>query len=629
MFKQIHVFPLALSMMMLSPTSSAVGAPENSQIADRAQIQAEYKWNLEDLYTSDDAWQVDYNKVKAMLPKIAEFKGKLHLSGKDMLACLTLRDEVTMITGKLYPFARMHQDENTADNKYQALTGKARLLNVEVNAATSFIEPEIVSMPTEKLQEIRRQEKGLAIYNFYFDSLIQQKEHVLSPKEEALLSKAGEVAETPATVFNVLANAEVRFPNIKDEQGQEVQLSEGRYTTYLRSSDRHVRQEAFTGILGSYGQYRNTLAATLNGHVKQHVFFAQAHKYPSAQEAALTPNHIPVAVYDNLIRTVNQNLAPLHRYVALKKKALGVDEIHMYDLYAPIVRDVDIKLTYPEALEVVGQALAPLGEEYIENFNKGIAASWIDVYENQGKRSGAYSWGVYGIHPFVLLNYHGRYSDASTLAHEMGHAMHSYYSAKHQPYPTSDYVIFTAETASTTNEILLIDYMLKHTEDKKTKIYLLNQYLENIRTTLYRQTMFAEFEKAIHEKSEQGETLTADVMEGMYHELNVKYFGSDMVVDKEIDIEWARIPHFYRNFYVYQYATGYSAATAFAEKLQTEGKTAQERYSTYFLKAGGSDTPINILKHAGVDMSTPEPIEITLKKFNRLLDELENLMKEE
>jgi oligoendopeptidase F len=629
MFKHPYLFSFALSLMLLSTSSTMAAATEKTQIPSREEIAAEYKWNLEDLYASDEAWQADYDKVKGMLPMIADYKGSLDHSGKKLLNCLRLRDEINIITGRLYPFARMHQDENTADNKYQALAGKAQSLNIEVNTATAFIEPEIVAIPAKKLDKMKKQEKGLGVYNFYLTTLMQQKHHVLSPREEALLSQAGEVAATPATVFNVLANAEVKFPSIKDTNGQEVQLSEGRYSNYLRSSDRRVRQDAFVGILGSYHQYRNTLAATLNGHVKQHVFFAQAHNYNSAQEAALEPNYIPVTVYDNLITTVNSNLAPLHRYVALKKKALGLQDIHMYDLYAPMVKDVEIKLSYPEALDLVKNALAPLGEDYMEKFNKGISSRWIDVYENRGKRSGAYSWGVYGVHPFVFLNYNGQYSDASTLAHEMGHALHSFYSAQQQPYPTSDYVIFTAETASTTNEILLIDYMLKKTTDKKEKMFLLNQYLENIRTTLYRQTMFAEFEKEIHEKSEKGETLTADLMEKIYHNLNVKYFGPDMVVDKEIDIEWARIPHFYRNFYVYQYSTGYSAATAFAQQIQSQGKPAQERYINNFLKAGGSDTPIQILKQAGVDMSTPQPIEITLTKFSHLLDELEALIAEQ
>lgn len=626
MFKQPRLVPVVLSLLLLSTSGTAGAAAENSKIPGRDEIAAEYKWQLEDVYASDEAWQADYDKVKGLLPKIAAYKGKLHLSGKNLLACLTLRDEASMIMGKLYPFARMRQDEDTAVNKYQALTGKAQSLSTEVSAATAFIEPEIVEIPAQKLEAMKKAEKGLAIYNFYLKSLMQQKQYVLSPKEEALLSRAGDIAATPATVYNVLANAELRFPKIRDESGQEVSLSEGRYSGYLRSSDRRVRQEAFQGVLGTYGQFRNTMAATLNGHVQQHVYFAQAHHYASAQEAALKPNFIPVEVYDNLIATVNRNLNPLHRYVALKKKALAVEQIHMYDLYAPLVKDVEIRLSYPEAQNLVRQALAPLGEEYIANFNTGISSRWIDVYENKGKRSGAYSWGIYGVHPFVFLNYNGQLGDASTLAHEMGHAMHSFYSAKNQPYTTSEYAIFTAETASTTNEILFIDYMLKKTTDKKEKMYLLNQYLENIRTTLYRQTMFAEFEKTIHERSEKGETLTADLMEKIYHDLNVKYFGPEMIVDKDIDIEWARIPHFYRNFYVYQYATGYSAATAFAEKLETEGKPAQERYINCFLKAGGSDTPIQILKQAGVDMSTPQPIEITLAKFNQLLDELEALL---
>lgn len=628
MFKKPPLVPVVLSLMLLSTSGTAGAATEGTKIPSRDEIAAEYKWQLEDVYASDEAWQADYDKVKELLPKLSAYKGKLHLSGKNLLACLTLRDEISMTMGKLYPFARMRQDENTAVNKYQALTGKAQSLSTEVSAAAAFIEPEIVEIPARKLETMKKAEKGLRIYDFYLRSLMQQKQYVLSQKEEALLSRAGDIAATPATVYNVLANAEMRFPKIQDESGQEVPLSEGRYNGYLRSSDRRVRHDAFNGILGSYSQYRNTLAATLNGHVQQHVFFAQAHHYASAQEAALKPNFIPVEVYDNLITTVNQNLAPLHRYVALKKKALGVEEMHMYDLYVPLVRDVEIRLSYSEAQELVRQALAPLGEEYIANFNKGISSRWIDVYENQGKRSGAYSWGIYGVHPFVFLNYNGQFGDASTLAHEMGHAMHSFYSAQNQPYPTSEYTIFTAETASTTNEILFIDYMLKKTSDKKEKMFLLNQYLENIRTTLYRQTMFAEFEKAIHDRSEKGETLTADLMEKIYHDLNIKYFGPQMVVDKEIDIEWARIPHFYRNFYVYQYSTGYSAATAFAKQLQTEGKAAQERYINCFLKAGGSDTPIEILKQAGVDMSTPEPVEITLAKFNQLLDELEALLAE-
>ncbi len=626
MFKPPHFFPLALSLVLFSTSPSLAAADENSQVPSRDQISAEYKWHLEDIYANDAAWEADYDKVKKQLPKIAQYKGKLAASSKSLLECLTLRDQISMTLEKLFPYARMHQDENTGESKYQALTGKAHLLASEASTACAFIEPEILAMPEKQLLQFRQQETGLKVYSYYLDKLSREKQHVLSPSEEELLSGMSQTTQTPSKVFNMLSSADMRFPDITDEQGKKVTLSEGRYSTYLRSYDRQVRQQAFTGLLGTYSQYRNTLAATLDGQVKQHVFFAKARKYASPLEAALSGNDIPVEVYDNLISTVNNHLAPLHRYVALKKKALGVDQIHMYDLYVPLAKDVEIKVPYQEGLQLVRQSLAPLGDDYAKQLNKGLSSGWIDVYENKGKRSGAYSWGVYGVHPFVLLNYNDRFGDVSTVAHEMGHALHSYYSQANQPYPTSDYVIFTAETASTTNEILLIDYMLKNTKDKKEKLYLLNQYLENIRTTVYRQTMFAEFEKIIHEKSQQGETLTADVMESIYHDLNVKYFGPGMVIDKEIDIEWARIPHFYNNFYVYQYATGYSAATALAEQVQKEGKPAQERYINNFLKAGGSDAPIAILKRAGVDMSSPEPIEITLKKFNSLLDELEQLL---
>lgn len=627
MCKQFKVLSSALRSLLSSNQGTAA---DGSQVPTRDQIPAEYKWHLDDLYKSDEAWQEDYDKVKGMLfSAVVQYKGKLDYSGKELFYCLQLRDEITMLTSKLSSFAMMHKDEDSSVNKYQALDGKAQSLATEASAAVSFIEPEILGIPVEKLQQFRQEVTELTIYSFYFDNLLLQKQHILTQKEEELLSRAGDMAATPATVFDVLSTTELKFPQIIDETGEEVELSEGRFYGFLRSSDRCVRQDAFTGILGTYSKYRNTLAATLNGHVKQHMFFSNARKYHSAQEYALAPNYIPVEVYDNLIKTVNNNLAPLHRYVALKKKALEVDEIHMYDLYVPMVADKEIKVTYEEALDLVRKGLAPLGTEYMDNFNRGVSSGWIDVYENQGKKSGAYSQGIYGAHPYVLLNYNGQYDDASTLAHEMGHAMHSFYSASNQPYATSEYAIFTAETASTTNEILLIDYMLQKTTDKKEKLFLLTQYLEGIRTTLYRQTMFAEFEKIIHEKGEKNETLTADSLEAIYHDLNVKYYGPDMIVDKEIDIEWARIPHFYYNFYVYQYSTGYSAATAFAQQLQVEGKPAQERYISNFLKAGGSDTPINILKRAGVDMSTPAPIEITLQKFNKLLDEAEALLTED
>ncbi|HMM22993.1 MAG TPA: oligoendopeptidase F [Selenomonadales bacterium] len=612
---------------MLFSSASTQAAPGGTHVPEREEIPAEFQWKLGDIYSTDAEWQADYDKLNGLLPKVSRYTGKLAQSAQNLAECLKLRDEIGVIGGKLYGYARMHKDENTASAKYQALTGKVEALLAEAGAATAFIEPEILAIPGDKLAKFRQQEAGLKDYSFYFENLARQKQHVLSPAEEAILSRSSEATQTAENVFNMLAHADMRFPEVTDENGKKVQLSEGRYRSLIMSPDRRVREEAFEALFATYNQYRNTFAATLGGSVKKNVFYAKTRKYNSVLESALETDNVPLDVYDNLIATVHNNLDPLHRYVALKKKALGLSDIHMYDLYTPIIRDVELTYEYPEALKTIRQALAPLGPEYATILDKGFSSGWIDVYENKGKQTGAYSWGVYGVHPFVLLNFHNRYDDVSTIAHEMGHAIHSYYSHANQPYPTSGYTTFCAEVASTTNEILLIDHMLKTTTDKKQRLYLLNQYLESVRATVYRQTMFAEFEKIIYEKAEAGETLTADMLDELWHDLNVKYYGSEIVVDKDIDVEWARIPHFYWDFYVYQYVTGYSAATALADQIQKEGQPAQQRYIG-FLKSGGSDYSLNILKRAGVDMSSPQPVEITLKKFSSLLDELEKLINE-
>lgn len=621
-----NLVPFVLSAMLFSGASTQA-APSGSHVPEREEIPAEFQWKLGDIYSTDAEWQADYDKLNSLLPKVSQYTGKLATSAQNLAACLKLRDEIGMIGGKLYGYARMHKDENTANAKYQAMTGKVEALLAEAGAATAFIEPEILSIPGDKLTQFRQQEAGLKDYSFYFENLARQKKHVLSPAEEAILSRSSEATQTAENVFNMLAHADMRFPEVTDEKGNKVQLSEGRYRSFIMSADRRVREESFKALFATYNQYRNTFAATLGGSVKKNVFYAKTRKYNSVLESALESDNVPIDVYNNLITTVHNNLGPLHRYVALKKKALGLNEIHMYDLYTPMIRDVELTYEYPDALKTIRQALSPLGPEYASILDKGFSSGWIDVYENKGKQTGAYSWGVYGVHPFVLLNFHNRYDDVSTVAHEMGHAIHSYYSHANQPYPTSGYTTFCAEVASTTNEILLIDHMLKNTTDKKQRLYLLNQYLESVRATVYRQTMFAEFEKIIYEKSEAGETLTADLLDNMWHDLNVKYYGADITVDKEIDVEWARIPHFYWDFYVYQYVTGYSAATALADQIQKEGQPAQDRYIG-FLKSGGSDYSLNILKRAGVDMSSPQPIEITLKKFSSLLDELEKLISE-
>lgn len=624
MFKMTQIAPFLLSIMLLN-TSQGEAAGQTSELPERKDISPEYKWQLDDIYANEEKWQDDFLKLQSLLGQISQYKGKLHESSQNLLQCLKLRDEIGIISGKLYGYARMHRDEDSANTHYQAMTGKTETQLAQAGAATAFIEPEILGMENETLEAFKKQEVGLAPYAFYFENLLRQKQHILSPAEEEILSLSGDVTGATENVFNMLAHADMKFPFITDEKGNKVQLSEGRYQTFIKSADRRVRKEAFTSLFGTYNKFRNTFAATLGGNIKKDAFYSKVRKYPSTLEANLETDNVPLEVYNNLIDTVNNNLSFLHRYIALKQKALKLDKIHMYDLYTPLISDVKIEIKYDEAKLMVKEALKPLGPEYLSILEKGYASRWIDVYENKGKQTGAYSWGTYGVHPFVLLNYNGKYDDASTLAHEMGHAIHSYYSHATQPYVNSSYTTFCAEVASTTNEILLLDYMLSHTTDKNKKIFLINQYLEAVRGTVYRQTMFAEFEKIVHSKVESGETLTADILDEIWHELNTKYYGPDICVDKEIDVEWARIPHFYSSFYVYQYATGYSAATALASQLQIEGDVAQKRYIE-FLKSGGSDYSLNILKRAGVDMSSPEPIQITLNKFADRVTELEKLL---
>lgn len=627
MFKIPQIIPLILTTMLFSNTPGETAAQGTSHVPDRSEIPAAHKWHLNDIYASDELWQQDFDKLKSSLQPMEQFKGNLAHSSEQLLTCLKARDEIGIISGKLYAFARMHRDENTTDAKYQAMTSKVESLLAEAGSVTAFIEPEILALPNETLANFRQEEEGLAEYNFYFNNLTRQKQHVLSPNEEAILSRVSEVTQASENTFNMLAHADLEFPLTIDEQGKSIQLSEGRYNLLIRSSNQDVRKQAFTHLFTTYNKYRNTFASTLSGNVKKNVFYAKTRNYDSALEAALKGDNVPTEVYDNLITTVHNNLSPLHRYVALKKKALKLDEIHMYDLYTPLVQDVQLSLPYEEGVKLVRSGLKPLGSEYETILDKGLTAGWIDIYENKGKQTGAYSWGNYGTHPFVLLNYNNRYDAVSTLAHEMGHAIHSYYSQQHQPYPTSSYTTFCAEVASTTNEILLLEHMLTTTTDKKLKLYLINQYLEQVRGTVYRQTMFAEFEKLLHVAAEANQPLTADMLDNLWHDLNVQYYGSDITVDKNIDIEWARIPHFYMDFYVYQYVTGYSAATTLAEKILQDGQPAQENYIN-FLKSGGSDYSINLLKQAGVDMSSPQPIEITLTKFSKMLDEMEKLLAE-
>ena len=623
--KKSPFFALLVGAMLFS--GAGVESAEASKLPARNEIPAESRWKLEDIYPSDEAWQADFDRLKPLAASIASYQGKLDESGATLFECLSLRDELGIISGKVFAYARMRRDENTANSHYQALTSRTESLLAEVGAVTAFIEPNILSLPAEKLASFRQTESKLAPYAFYFENLLRQQKHVLTPAEESLLSKMSEVGQSSANIFTMLARADMKFPEVKDEKGTMVQLSEGRYRTFIMSPDRSVRQDAFQKLFAAYAQYRNTFASTLSGTVKKNIFYASARKYDSAIAAALESDNVPVPVYNRLIDAINENLAPLHRYVALKKKVLKLDEMHMYDLYVPLVPDAHVKMNYDEARNLVKQGLTPLGEEYGAVLETALSSRWVDVYENQGKQSGAYSWGVYGTHPFILLNFNNRLEDAMTLAHELGHSLHSHYSNSTQPYATHDYTIFSAEVASTTNETLLLDHLLKTTTDRKKKMYLLNEYLESVRTTVFRQAMFAEFERDLYARTENGEALTADLLDSMWHDLNVKYYGPQMVVDKELNAEWSRIPHFYYNFYVYQYVTGFSAANALAHQILTEGEPARARYLK-FLKSGGSDYSIDLLKKAGVDMSSPEPVKITIQRFERMMNELEKLLQE-
>ncbi|HZG87209.1 MAG TPA: oligoendopeptidase F [Paenibacillus sp.] len=593
-------------------------------VPKRADVPAEHQWKLEDLFPSQDAWNKEYEEVKSLLGKIADYQGKL-TDAAALKGCFELEDEISLHTERLYVYANMRHHQDTADPTYQALSDKAKKLSVDVGEALSFITPEILSLSEEQLKAFI-EDPTLAPYKHTLEEMLRQKPHVLSKAEEALLAQVGNISQAPNTIFGMINNADMKFPTIKNEKGEDVELTHGRYIQFLESRKREVRESAFKAMYATYAKQKNTLAATLSANVSKNLFYAKARKYPSALEASLYGDNIPKDVYTNLIATIHESLPLLQRYLELRKKLLKVDELHMYDLFTPLVDEVDMDISYEEAKQTVKDSLKPLGEDYLNVLQAGYDEGWIDVYENEGKRSGAYSWGAYGTHPYVLLNHKDNLNSMFTLAHEMGHALHSYYSDNAQSYRDAQYTIFLAEVASTLNEALLMDYMLKKTTDPKEKMYLLTYYADQFRTTVFRQTMFAEFEMIIHQKAEEGESLTPQALCEIYYELNKKYHGDGMVVDKDIEMEWARIPHFYTSFYVYKYATGFSAATSFAKQILDEGQPAVDRYMG-FLKSGGSDFSINILKKAGVDMSSPEPIRQAMDVFKGLVEEMEQYAK--
>ncbi len=591
----------------------------------RNELPTELTWNLESIYPTDEAWEADFKRVSEMAPQVGAFAGRLGESAATLLDALTTHDKASEILGRLYVYAYMRLFEDTANSTYQALADRVSTLSNDFNTVSAYMTPEILALAAERIEAYLAEEPGLAVYRHSLDEINRQRPHVLSTEMEALLAQAAEIGAAPERIFEMLNNADMKLPVVHDETGADVQLTQGNYgTRFLENQNRDVRREAFTAMLGTYQKYRNTFGATFAAQVKRDIFFAQARHYDTSLEAALDPYNIPVSVYDNLIATVDANLPLLHRYLTIRKRIMGLDELHMYDLYVPLAREVEYKIAYKDAQEQVAKALEPLGEDYVGPLRQGFNSRWIDVLENEGKRSGAFSWGSYGTQPFALLNYQESMDSMFTLAHEMGHSMHSYFTWRNQPYPYSSYTLFVAEVASTLNEALLTAYLLRNTTDRALRMYIVNHALETYRGTLYRQTLFAEFEREAHARAEAGEALTPELLSAIFRGLNDKYYGPVVKVDDEIEIEWARIPHFYSSFYVYQYATGISASAALASQILSEGAPAVARYKR-FLSSGSSDYSINLLRDAGVDLSTPQPIQAALDTFGGYLDELEAL----
>lgn len=596
----------------------------NERIPAREELDEKYTWNLADIYPTDEDWETDFKKFSALPEKIASYKGRLSESAETLLEFLRLSDEISVLCDSLGNYAQRKSDEDTAKSKYQAMV--SRLMNgyVAINSAGSFETPELIAIDEEKLEKFYIDCPDLELYRRALQSVRRRKAHVLSEAEEKLLALAGDIGSAPENIFAMFSDADLKFPDAEDSEGKLHQVTHGSYIPLMQSSDRTLRKNAFESLYHTYDSFKNTCAATLSAQVKTLAFYAQARKYASPLESALDGNEIPVEVYKKLIEAVHENMQYMYDYAALRKELMGLDELHMYDLYAPIVSDADMTITFEEAKETVYKALSVMGDEYLSVLKEGFENRWIDVYENVGKTSGAYSAGA-RVHPYVLLNHKDTLNCMFTLAHEMGHAIHSYYSNKNQPVAYSNYTIFVAEVASTCNEALLMQYLLKNTEDKKQKAYLINYFLEQFRTTLYRQTMFAEFELKINEMYASGEALTAESLNAAYRSLNELYFGKGVVIDSEIDLEWARIPHFYYDFYVYQYATGYSAAIALSQRILSEGESAVKDYIG-FLKGGCSADPITLLKGAGVDMTTSKPISDALKLFGELIGQMRELM---
>jgi oligoendopeptidase F len=621
--------PLNEITFCLLSFSIASSASSLAQDRDRSKTPEKYKWDLTQIYPSDDDWRKEKEKVKVGIAKIEQYKGKLGESPANLYSCLDFVTNLRKEFSRLYGYASMSSDVDTRDSKRLELVQEMRQIGSDFSAKASFIDPEILEMDRTTVDDFLRREPKLATYRFYLDDVLRRKPHKGTAGEEKIIADASLMSGAPGSIYTVFSDADFPYPEVNLSDGKKVKLDKAAFNLYRTRPNREDRKKVFASFFGAINDFRRTFGTTLDATVKKDQFYARARKYNSALESSLDDDNIPVEVYRQLVKDVNANLPTFHRYLNLRKRMMGVDTLHYYDLYAPLVKSVELRYTVEESQKHILAALAPLGKDYVAVANKAFNDRWVDYYPNEGKRAGAYSTGAaYDVHPYMLLNYNGKYDDMSTLAHELGHTMHSYYSSKNQPYQLASYSIFVAEVASTFNEALLIDYMLREIKSDEVKLSLLGNYLEGIKGTVFRQTQFAEFELRAHEMAERGEPLTGDVLNKVYEEITRKYYGHDhgvCIVDDEIKIEWAFVPHFYRDFYVFQYATSYTASSALSEPVLAGDKAATERYLG-LLAAGGSDYPVNLLKKAGVDMTTSQPIQLTMKKMNRVIDEMEKIL---
>lgn len=601
---------------------------KNTGLPDRSEVLEENTWKMEDMFSSDEVWEEEYQKLEKDMERLSVYQGKLGDSADSLYQALCCYSDMACRLERIVVYANQKLHQDTRNGKYQGFAGKARNLEVKFDGVSAYLEPEILTIREDLLREYLKSGNGIVEFQQYIDNLLRQKEHILSKEIEEILSMTGEFSNIADDVYAMFNNADIKFPSILNENKEEALLSHGTFISYLQSKDRRVRKEAMEKYYMPYQEHENVLAELYTANAKKDAFYAKVRHYHSAREASLSKSNIPLAVYDNLIETIHDSFPVFYKYVKLRKRALQVEELHMYDSYVPLIQEIEKKIPFEKAKEMVKEGLKPMGEDYLAKLEEGFENRWIDIYENQGKRSGAYSWGAYGVHPYVLLNYNDSLNNVFTLAHEMGHALHSYYSDSNQNYINAAYRLFVAEVASTCNESLLIQDMLKKTEDKKEKMYLINYFLDKFKGTMFRQTMFAEFEKITHDMVERGENLTKEVLKKIYHELNELYFGPDMIVDEQIDMEWARIPHFYNSFYVYQYATGFSAAIALSKRILELGEAGVRDYMK-FLTGGCAKYPIELLKDAGVDMESPKPVKDAMAVFEDFVNQLEQLMDEE